>query len=484
MQKSLYGDLPRKGRNLSSSVARHTGAAAVDLSRMKKRLAILLAAALAVAQPALAQRPSGIPLIRDAEIEATIRAYSAPVFQTAGLSSVNIKVHLVNDPRLNAFVAGGRHMFLFTGTLMRADHAGQVIGVIAHETGHIVGGHLVRLQRELEDAQIKQIIAMFLAAGLAVAARDSRAAVAGAGLGARIIEGTFYQFTRTQESAADQFALATLDRLGISARGLMQFLEILREQEALLAIRQDPYVRTHPLTQSRIDEVRQHLARSRARDAPLPRQFEIMHARMRAKLIGFLRPPEQVVQHYAGREQTLEARYALAVANHRDARLDRALSFIDGLIKEHANDPYFHELRGQILFESGRIGDAVAAYERAVRLAPNEALIRTGLGQAQLELNDARYERNALANLLEAARRDDTDPLTWRLLSAAHGRAGDTGNSALALAEYAYLTQDLPTLRAAIARADRALKPGTPSHHRLEYIKAQVARVLEDRKRQ
>ncbi|HEY7611081.1 MAG TPA: M48 family metalloprotease [Alphaproteobacteria bacterium] len=456
---------------------------------MKIRLALLTAAAFAAQMPAeaaLAQsRGAGLALIRDAEIEHTIRAYSAPIFQAAGLSTAKIQVHLVNDGRLNAFVAGGRHMFINTGLLMRAEHAGQVIGVIAHETGHIVGGHLVRLQRELQDAQIKQIISMILSMGAAVAARDGRIAAAGTALGARLTEGAFYQFTQTQESAADSFGLTALDRAGISARGLFEFLQILGEQEMLYAARQDPYLRTHPITRERIDKVRQHLAHSPLVDRPLPKAFEAMHIRMRAKLIGFLRPPEQVIARYQGKENTLEARYALAVAYHQDARLERALQFIDGLIKESPNDPYFHELRGQILFESGgaHIREAVAAFERAARLAPGEALIRVGLAQAQLETGDSRLHAAALENLRAAVRRDDTYPLAWRLLSVAYGKAGDIGNSALANAEYAYLNRDLPTLRAAIPVAERGLKPGTPAWLRLQDLKAQVTQILDDRRR-
>jgi len=206
---------------------------------------------------------------------------------------------------------------------------------------------------------------------------------------------------------------------------------------------------------------------------------------MRAKLIGFLRPPEHVIQHYQGKENTLEARYALAVAYHQDARLERALQFIDGLIKENPNDPYFHELRGQILFESGGayMREAVAAYERAVKFAPGEAIIRVGLAQAQLETGDQRLERAALENLRAAVRSDDTYPLAWRLLSVAYGKAGDIGNSALANAEYAYLNRDLPTLRAALPVAERGLKAGTPAWLRLQDLKAQVRQILDDRRR-
>jgi predicted Zn-dependent protease len=458
---------------------------------MKIRCAILSAAvaaclSLGAGQPVLAQnRGAGLNLIRDAEIEHIIRAYSTPIFQAAGLSTAKIQVHLVNDNRLNAFVAGGRHMFVHTGLLMRADHAGQVIGVIAHETGHIVGGHLVRLYRELQDAQIKQIIAMILSAGAAVVARDGRVATAGTLFGQKLTQEAFFQFTRTQESAADSFALTALDRAGISARGLYDFLLILADQEMLYRARDDIYPRTHPVTRERAEEVRRHLERSPNTSRPLPKNFEAMQIRMRAKLFGFLRPPEEVIQRYRGKESTLEARYALAVAYHQDARLERALQYIDGLIKESPNDPYFHELRGQILFESGAAytREAVAAYERAVKLAPGEALIRVGLAQAQLETGDARLERAALENLRTAIRSDDTNPQAWRLLSVAYGKAGDTGNAALANAEYAYLRSDLATLRAAIPIAERGLKAGTPAWLRLQDLKSQVQQIRDDRRR-
>jgi predicted Zn-dependent protease len=448
--------------------------------------AIVVAASSVAPDLALAQSRSGrLPLIRDAEIEHTIRLYSAPIFQAAGMSTAKIQVNLVNDSRLNAFVAGGRYIFINTGLLSRAEHAGQVIGVIAHETGHIAGGHLVRLQRELQDAQIKQIIAMILAAGAGVAARNPGIAVAGVGLGARLTEGTFYQFARTQEQAADAFAMTTLDRMGVSARGLFEFLQILGEQEMLYPQRQDPYLRTHPITRERADEVRRHMERSPHTNKQLPRHFEAMHIRMRAKLIGFLTPPEQVIQRYRGKEGTLEARYALAVAYHQDARIDRALGFIDGLIKEHPNDAYFWELKGQILFESGRahVAEAVAAYERAVKLAPGEALIRVGLAQAQLETGDPRLEQAALAHLKTAMRQDDTFPLAWRLLSVAYGKTGDVGNAALANAEYAYLVQDLQTLRASVAIAERHLKAGTPAWLRLQDLKAQIKEIRDERRR-
>jgi predicted Zn-dependent protease len=218
-------------------------------------------------------------------------------------------------------------------------------------------------------------------------------------------------------------------------------------------------------------------------DTPMPARFAGMQQRLRAKLIGFLRPPEQVIQMFAGNESGVDARYALAVAYHRNAQLDRSLGYIDSLIKEFPRDPYFHELRGQILFESGQVRAAVAAYGKAVNLAPGEPLIRVGLAQAQIETGDPALRREALANLRDAIRRDDAYPLAWRLLAVAYGKLGDMGNAALANAEYAYLIHDLPTLRASLDSAQRSLKAGTPAWQRMQDLRSQVAQILHDRNR-
>ena len=447
---------------------------------MKRGLAVL--ALLVIFIPVLAEAQSKRPplrLIRDTEIENTVRAYADPVFRASGLGGTAIQVHIVNDNRLNAFVAGGRHMFINTGLLARAKHPGQVIGVIAHETGHIVGGHLVRLRDELREAQIKQIIALLLGVGAGVASGDGRAATAAVGLGAKITQGDFLKYTRTQESAADQYAVDTLDRIGVSSRGLMEFLEVLSGQELLYTKNQDPYIRTHPLTARRIAFIRGHLARSPNANKKLPARFEVMHRRMRAKLVGFLAPPSQVHVIYKGHENTLEARYAKAVAYHRNADTAQSLALIDGLIKEQPKDPYFHELKGQILFESGRAAEAVTAYSKAASLLPNAPLIRASLGQAQLALNTDSQNRAALKNLRVSVRQDSNNPSAWRFLGIAYGRLGRIGPASLSLAEYALLINDKRTLKVQLARAEKYLKRGSPGWQRAQDIK----QVAKDRKR-
>lgn len=441
---------------------------------MIRCFAILLAFVAGTALPATASA-RGLPLIRDAEIERAIRAYSAPVFATIGVGAGDVRVHIVNNRRLNAFVAGGRHIFINTGLLQEADDAGMVIGVLAHETGHIVSQHLTQLRGALREAQIKQIITFILAAGAGVATGDGQAAGAVAGLGSSIVSGTLYRFTRSMENEADAFALATLDRMGVSARGLANLMDRLISQEALLGSQQDPYLRTHPLTRDRLDRIRRHMKRSPHTAKPTPARFRRMHARVRAKLDGFLSSPGAVIARHAGKNAgkntAPEARYALAIAYHRAGRLDKALSTIDGLIREAPRDAFFHELKGQILLERGLARRAARAYAAAVGLAPREPLIRGAYAHALLQTGESDRVPTALRHLVDATSADKTFATGWRLRAVAHGRLKQFGESAAALAEYYLLLGDLAEVRRQVRRAERLLRPGSPGWRRVQDIK-------------
>ncbi|MBI3706439.1 MAG: M48 family metalloprotease, partial [Proteobacteria bacterium] len=404
--------------------------------------------------PVGAQQPR-ISFIRDAEVENTIRAYATPLFTAAGLDASAIHVHLVNDRALNAFVANGLNMFINTGLLARAEHAGQVIGVIAHETGHIAGGHLARQRESLRGASAESIIAIVLGAAAAVAGRpDAGAAVIAGGL--QVAERGFLRYSREMESAADQAGLTFLERSGQSARGLGEFLDVLVDQELLTVGRQDPYVLTHPITRERVDFVRNFVAHSKYADAPLRPEYAERHKRLRAKLLGFL-DPGRALQVYKENDTALDARYARAIAYSRRPDYPRAFALMDSLIAERPNDGYFAELKGQLLFEAGRSEEALAAYERAYQLLPNEPLIEIGLAQVQLDRNDAALNKTAIAHL-EAARRQETDSSEiWRLLAIGYGRDGQTGLTALAQAERAMLQGRRAEARAYAERAARQL---------------------------
>ncbi len=431
-------------------------------------LAVAVLFAMTAAFPAAAQSRSP-GLVRDAEVEGIIRAYATPLFQAAGLDASSVRIYLVNDDTLNAFVAGGMNLFMNTGLLMAAENANQIIGVIAHETGHIAGGHLARTQEALRDASTEAIIACVLGMA-AVAAGQGQAGTAIIGGGTALAQANVLQYSRTQESAADHAGVSYLDATGQSSRGMLEFFELLEGQEMLLASQQDPYLRTHPLTTDRMDFVRHHASVSPHTGASEPSAFVDGYQRMRAKLVGFLRPLNRVLQDYPESDTSLAARYARAIAYYRAGDLDKALPMLDQLIAEEPDNPFFQELKGQVLMEYGRGREALPYYEAAVRLAPHEPLLRLGLGQVQLETEDPALNKEALRNLEEVTRIETRNPSAWRLLSIAYGRDGQIPMAALALAEAALARGNKNEARAQADRALQQLPEGSPAWLRAQDI--------------
>jgi predicted Zn-dependent protease len=429
-------------------------------------------ASIAFSRPAAAQEAPG--LIRDAEIENTIRAYATPLFRIAGLDADFVQIYLVNDPQINAFVAGGQRLFINTGLLLRSQRANQVVGVIAHETGHMAGGHLARSQEALDNATAESIIAFVLGAAAAVVARDGSVAAGASAAGQSMGLRSLFAYSIGQEERADQAGVGFLDRTNQSARGMLEFFQILEKEEFLLPANQDPYLRTHPLTSTRVDFVAEHVAHAKSSDAPDPPGFEEMHKRMVAKLRGFLLPPGQVMQLYPESDTSLYARYARAIAYHRVPMHDKAMSEMDSLIKERPDDPYFQELKGQILFESGHIRESVGPYKKAAALLPKEPLLKVELATSELEVEgDKALAADAVALLREATRVDPTNADGWHELGIAEGRNGNIGNAALALAEEAQLIGDRRTAAMQATRAAQLLPRGSPGWLRADDIRRQ-----------
>jgi len=376
-------------------------------------------------------------LIRDAEIETTIRAYATPIFVAAGLDPQAIRVYLLQSDEVNAFVAGGMNLFIFTGLLVRTERPNQLVGVIAHETGHIAGGHLARVQDALRSATIQMILASVLGAAAGLAARNG--SVAGAGIlgGQSAAQASLLQYSRTMEASADAAALTFLDRTHQSARGLLEFFGILKKQEQILFGQPNPYLLNHPLTSDRIANVQEHVDHSPYSNEPDPPAWIEAHKRMVAKLIGYLWPLDRVLQTYPMSDNSLYARYARSIAFYRIGQLRQALPPIDSLIAEHPDDPYFQEQKGQILYESGQGAQALPFYEKAVALAPDQPLIRMELAQVQIEQNDPRLVKPAIEGMTKVVQAEPRNPDAWRLLGIAYGRDGQMGEAALALAESA-----------------------------------------------
>lgn len=442
--------------------------------RRSAGFALVVAALFAFPLTVEAQR---ISLIRDAETENTIREYATPIFQAAGLATDDIHIYIVRDSQINAFVAGGQNVFMHTGLILRSESASQVIGVIAHETGHITGGHLSRMQDELKGASAIQMLSMLAGAAAVVAGRGD-AGMAIMGSGATVAQANVLSFSRAQESAADQAGLTFLDRAGFSAKGLLEFFEILSGQELLSEARQSPYVRTHPLTRERVDTVRASIQRARFASAEVPAEFNRMHKRIKAKLFAFIEQPARTFQTYKESDTSEAARYARAVAYYRIPDMAHALPLIDGLIASFPQDAYYREMKGQMLFENGRVQDASVSYGDAVRLMPGSSLLRVGLAQTQIELDRPEETRSALANLKMATQTDRDNPLAWRLLAVAHGREGRVGEAALALAEQAIAEGRKPDAIQQATRAQRQLPEGSPG-----WLRAQDIKIEAERKR-
>ena len=431
----------------------------------------LVIATAAAPLPAAAQRVS---LIRDAEIESTIRAYSAPVLAAAGLDAQAIRIHILGDDRLNAFVAGGRQLFINTGLLMRTETPDQVMGVIAHEAGHIAGGHLTRLHDQLRDSTAQAILGLLLGTAVAVATGNAGAGAAIIAGGQQAGQNSLLQYSRTQEAAADAAALGFLDRAGVSARGMLEVLNMLTRQELIAGLQPDPYLRTHPLSSERMTAIANHLALSRYAAAPDPPALVERHARLRAKLIGFSRPFEHVLVAYPPADTSVSARYARAIATYRRGAIDAALPIIDGLIAEEPGNAYFHELRGQMLFEGGRAPASLASYRRAVELAPEEPLIAISLAQVEIEVGDTNLLKPAADRLNAALRAEPELVGAWRLLVVAEGRRGARGETALAQAELALREGDKGAARSHATRAAEQLAAGSPAWLRAQDIRAQL----------
>lgn len=425
----------------------------------------------ALPYPALAR---GMTLIRDAEVEHTIRAVATPLFEAAGLNANAVDIHLVRDDSINAFVAGGQRLFIHTGLLLASDDLNQVIGVIAHETGHIAGGHLARTQDMVEGVGTQAIVTYLL--GMAVAAAGAGDVGSAIALGgSQLAQRDYLSYSRAQEQAADQAALTYLDETNQSAKGLLEFFEKLDDQDVLLRSRQSAYMRTHPLTHERIEHVRNHVEHSPARDRVEPERLREMYDRIVAKLAGFLQPPSKTLERY-GDDDSIAARYARAVAYYRIPDVNRALAEMDGLLKERPDDPYFNEMKGQILFENGRVADAVPLYRKAVELLAKEPLLRVGLAQAEIETGDKALIEDARSHLLFATGQDPDNAAAWRLLGIAHGRLGDVGQASLAIAEYALRTGNATDAVTQAERAQKLLPQGSPGWLRAEDVKALARR--------
>ena len=441
------------------------------VSRFVRLLMLALMLATLSWQPAIAQdqEDSGPSVLRDTETELLFKDIARPLEVAAGLDPASVNVTLLNDPEINAFVATGQTVYIQSGLIQATDNVNELQGVIAHELGHVAGGHSIRIDEGVKEATGIQIATMVLGA-LAIAAGAGDAAMGIMMAGQQAAMGKFLAFTRSQEATADAAAVKYLHGAGISGKGMLQFFGKLQNEEYRLAIySKDSYDRTHPLSSERIQALEQSFKNDPAWNKPVDPDLEARFERVKAKLQGFI-DPNHAVTKYPESDQSIPAHYARAYAYHMGGYPDKANAEADALLKASPHDPFFLELKGQILLEGGHPADAIAPLREATQRSGDAPMIAAMLGHALVATEDAKNFPEAKRILKIAVSRDNQDPFAWYQLGIIYDREGDEGRAALATAERSNL-QDNPKLAYASAQmAMKGIPPNTPDWLRAQDI--------------
>ena len=444
--------------------------------RLLSHVLAFIAMAVLLVQPAAAQS-----VLRDAETEAFLNDISNPLVEAAGLAPGNVEIVLINDPSINAFVAGGQAVYIHSGLIDAADTANEVQGVIAHELGHITGGHVIRIQDSYASAGRISILSMLAGIGAALAG-GGEAAMGVMALGQQMAVGQFLSFSRAQEASADAAGAEYLSKAGITGRGSLEFFGKLLNQEFRRGISQEDeagFYRTHPLSGDRIAKLREVYVVDPAWEAPLNADWETRFARVKAKLQGYVARPEHTLRDYPEEDMSTPALLARAYAYHKEARIERALAAADLLIERAPEDPYFLELKGQVLLESGRVEEALVPLRKAVEITRAQPLIAAMLGHALIATEDQANYEEAERVLRAAVGRDRYNPFAWYQLGVVYAARGDMPRARLASAEQQVMSrQYLLAMRSAQA-AEAGLPYGSPDWIRAQDIAMEARALME-----
>ncbi len=405
--------------------------------RMTRFMVAFLAMVSIVVQPVAAQS-----ILRDAETEALFSDMVAPLVAVSELDAKEVEVVLINDHQINAFVAGGQRIYFYSGLIETADSANEVQGVMAHELGHITGGHIIRFDEGVKTATGITILSLVLgAAAIAAGAGDAGMGILAAGQQAAM--GKFLAFSRVQERSADSAGARYLGAAGITGKGSIDFFKKLQNYEFRLGIPQeDSYGRTHPLSGERVSLLRDVYQKDPAWDTPSDPAIEARFQRVKAKLLGYTADPAVTLRKFPESDQSIPARYARAYAWHKSAYPDRALYEANKLLQIAPDDPYFLELQGQILLESGKPDEALQSLRKAVQLTNNQPLIASLFGHALIATEDPQYLDEATQVLKAAVNKDNRNPFAWYQLGVVYSQQGDIARAQLATAESSLLEQN------------------------------------------
>lgn len=444
-------------------------------SRLKKLVLILLVA-LTVTTPlrAASHVPSNV-FIRDAEIESYLKEFVIPLFQVAGLDPKQLKIFVFNTREVNAAAGLGYSLLINTGLILKCENVGQLIGVLAHETGHIAGRHNERLMNIGPQPLIPMIGALLVGGAITAVAGTPEPLMAALFGGMEMSQNTFLAYHRGHEAAADQAAYKYLEKLNWSSKGFMEFMEYMNKQELMSIGRQYAYKRTHPFMIDRMRLVEKHCNSSPHTHAPFPHNFDVKFQRIRTKIEAYTESPTRILSKYPPSQQTLTARYGRAIAYHQLSQISLAHQELDHLLAEYPKDPFFLELKGQIYYETGQLDKALDLYKQALAQLPGNPLIMTQMAHIMLELKNKDYSGEVIGLLDKVRHAEPESPLLWRLYATAYGRKKEAGMVALMLAEEAVHSGDIEK---AHKLADRAIKE-LPSGKKVQLQRASDIKALE-----
>jgi predicted Zn-dependent protease len=454
-------------------------------ARTVARGALILLLSLVVAlRPVLAQ-DAAPEVLRDTETEAFLNQIAAPLAKSAGLAPGALQVVLLQDPEINAFVAGGQTIYIQSGLIEAADNANEVEGVIAHELGHIEGGHVIRNDEGARPAGRIALLSLLLGVA-AIAAGAAGPGIAALGAGTQLAQSKYLAFNRAEEGSADASAVRHLNDAHLSGKGMISFFKKLEQEEYRLSSSYgpiDPYAQTHPMTADREAALSADLEKSPWWNTPIDPAKQARFLRIKAKLAGYVQDPDVTLRKYPESDQSVPAHYARAYAWHRAAYPDKADAEANALLRTAPDDPYFNELKGQMLLENGHPKEALAPLRIAVAKSGNAPLISALLGHALLATEDPKNFAEAESVLRISVARDREDPLAWYALGTVYAQRGDEPHAALATAERYAMdgNDDLAKQNAEVAL--RGLPEGTPDYLRAEDIAVSSGNDLDARGR-
>ena len=432
--------------------------------------------------PAEAQGGPPVSLIRDTEIERVLRVYLDPILLSAGLQPEAVHLYIVNDQSVNAFVAEGQNMFIHTGLLMSVETPNEVTGVMAHETGHMADGHLVRTNQGVRAASIPLILSMVVGvAAIAAGAGDAGSAILMGGQ--QIAQRTFLAFSRTQEAAADQAAVRYLTATHQSGTGMLRIFKRFENQEILSAQRQDPFAQSHPASGDRIAALQNLVDASPYRDVKDSPEAQYAFDMVRAKLRGYIERPEVALRRYPATDTSKPARYARAMAYFHQPDMQKALAEMEGLLKDEPENPYFLEMYGQIKVEMGKVDEGITPYATAVKLLPDAPLLRVSLGAAMLGTEKRQYTEQAVKELQTALEQEKDNAFAWYELAQGYARMGQTGRAQLATAERFFALDAFKEAQRFAGIAQRQLPQGSTDWQRANDIIAISQSQITDTRR-